>query len=84
MNAAYYAIYEYNESSQRKGDIVDEGIIRDSEDTIYPQQNTGITDLPYECEAHHFKAEGYRIETCNFVITRDIVKQYRTTGNRIL
>lgn len=83
MIAAYYAIYEYNETSQRRGEIVDEGIIRDSEDTIYPQQNTGIKELPYECEVHHFKAIGYRVETCNFVVTRDFVKQFRTTGDKI-
>ena len=84
MIATYYAIYEFNQLSQTKGEIVDEGIIRDTEDTIYPQQNTGIEALPYECEAHKFKAEGYEIEVCSFSITRDFVKQQRTTGNRIL
>ena len=77
MKATYYAIYEYNETSQRRGEIVDDGIIRDSEDNIYPQQNTGIKELPYECEAHHFRANGYRIETFDFSITRDCVKANR-------
>ena len=83
MIATYYAIIEFNESSQRKGEIVLEGIVRNSEDTIYPQQETGIEELPYECELHHFKANGYIIETCNFIITRDIVKQYRINGDEI-
>lgn len=83
MIAVYYAIYEYDETSQTRGEIVNEGIIRDSEDTIYPQQNTGIEELPYECEAHHFRAAGFKIETCSFVITRDFVKQFRTTGDKI-
>jgi hypothetical protein len=83
MTATYYAIVEFNKSSQKKGEIVLEGIVRNSEDTIYPQQETGIEDLPYECELHHFESKGYIIETCNFVITRDIVKQYRTSGDKI-
>ena len=83
MIATYYAIVEFNKSSQKRGEIVLEGIVRDSEDTIYPQQETGIDELPYECELHHFKANGYIIETCNFVITRNIIKQYRTTGDKI-
>lgn len=84
MQATYYAIVEFNQQSQTKGEIVLEGIVRNSEDTIYPSQETGIVDLPYECELHHFKAEGYIIETCNFIITRDIVKQNRTSGDRII
>ena len=84
MTATYYAIYEFNEASQRRGEIVDEGILGNSEDTIYPGQTTGIKELPSEIELHHFKANGYRIETCNFVITRDIVKQFRTSGDRII
>lgn len=83
MIATYYAIVEFNEISQRKGEIVLEGIVRDSEDIIYPQQETGIEELPYECELHHFKAKGYVIETCNFVLTREEVKKNRTTGDKI-
>jgi len=59
MTATYYAIVEFNESSQRRGEIVLEGIVRNSEDTIHPQQETGISDLPYECELQRFKAKGY-------------------------
>ena len=83
MIATYYAIVEFNESSQKRGEIVLEGIVRNSEDIIYPQQETGIEELPHECELHHFEADNYIIETCNFVITRDIVKQYRITGDKI-
>ena len=49
MKAYYYQIKHIIDS-----EIVDEGIIRNSEDTIYPAQNTGINTLPYECECHHF------------------------------
>lgn len=83
MTAIYYAIYEFNESSLTRGEIIEDGILSHSEDTIYPGQTTGIKELPNEVELHHFKADGYRIETCAFVITRDIVKQFRTTGDKI-
>ena len=78
MTGTYYAIKETSTN-----EIVDEGVIRHSEDTIYPGQNTGIDALPSECEAHHFEAKGYSIEICSFSITRDIVKKYHTTGDRM-
>ncbi len=84
MVATYYAIVEFNEPSQMRGEIVLEGIVKDSEDTIYPRQETGIKELPFECELHKFKAEGYIIEYCNFVMTREMVKQNRTTGNKLV
>jgi len=71
MDAYYYQIVEFNELSQREGEIVDEGIIRSSEDTIYPGQNANNSDLPYECEAHHFKAVGYRLNLYSFSISRE-------------
>lgn len=83
MIAIYYAIYEYNESSQRRGEIVEEGIVSNSEETICPRQTTGIEELPFECELHHFKANGYRIEICNFTITREFVIKNRTNGDKI-
>lgn len=70
MYCTYYAIYEFNQLSQHKGELVDEGIIRNSEDKIYPRQNTDIEDLPYECEAHHFQVEGYTIELIQLEITK--------------
>lgn len=84
MIATYYAIFEFNESSQRRGDIVDEGILSHNEDVIYPGQTTGIKELPSECELHHFKAEGYRIETCNFSITRNTVRAFRLNGDTLI
>lgn len=48
MKAYYYEIVEFTESSLHEGEVIDNGIIRDSEDTIYPAQNTGILVLPYE------------------------------------
>ena len=78
MTATYYSIYEFNAQSQVRGEIVDEGIITNSEDTIYPGQNTGIAELPYECDAHHFKVPGYGIEIYDFYITREMVLQNKT------
>ena len=65
MQAYYYQIIK-----DATNEIVDEGIIRDSEDTIYPQQNTGIEDLPYECECHHFKVEGYTCKGTTFEVSK--------------
>ena len=53
--------YFYSIRHKHTGNVVDKGIIRNSEDTIYPQQNTGIEELPYECEAHHFKSTDYEL-----------------------
>lgn len=83
MIATYYAIYEFNEVSLNRGEIILDGIIRNSEDIIYPSQETGINELPSECEAHHFKCDGYKIEICDFTITREFVKKYRTTGDKL-
>lgn len=77
MKAYYYKIVEYNKSSQREGFIIDDGIIRDSEDTIYPSQNTGNYELPYECEAHHFNQEGYRLSGFYFDIPVEVLEQFK-------
>lgn len=77
MKAYYYEIAEFNEASQRKGYIVSDGIITDSEATIYPAQDTGNNELPYECEAHHFRAEGYKLEGFYFDIPFDVIEYYR-------
>lgn len=89
MEAVYYAIYEINVHTAIRGEIVLEGIVSESEGTIYPKQETGIEGLPYECELHHFNADidsmgnTHRIETCNFIITRDQVIKMRTNGDKI-
>lgn len=61
----------YRIKSKISGDVVDEGIISHIEDSIYPAQNTGIVELPYECEAHHFKSSEYDIEFHEFEIVFD-------------
>jgi len=76
MNATYYSIYEYSDLTCLRGEIVDEGIIRDSEDTIYPAQHTGNSDLPYECEAHKFSAKGYQIELIPVYLTREEILKH--------
>lgn len=77
MKAYYYEIVEFNEVSQRKGDIISNGIITDSEATIYPAQNTGNNELPYECEAHHFRVKGYRLNGFYFDIPFEVLDSYR-------
>lgn len=73
---AYYYQIIHNETKE----IIDEGIIRDSEDTIFPRQNTGIKDLPYECEAHHFHAKGYTLVGWYFEVSREQINQGRLVG----
>ena len=58
-------------------ETIDEGIIRDEEDNIYPAQNTGNNNLPYECEAHKFKADGYVLKGFYFNIDHDDLLKYK-------
>jgi hypothetical protein len=78
MTATYYRIIE-----DSTNDIIEEGIVRDSEDRIYHQQTTDIKELPFECELHHFKAKGYTLKQFNFDIPFEVVLKYRTTGDKI-
>jgi hypothetical protein len=78
MLPTYYAIIEV-----ATGDIIIEGIVGHSEDTIYPRQEVDIEVFPWECKIHQFKANGYFIESCRFTISRDDVVRNRTTGDKI-
>ena len=71
MKGTYYGIIDNS-----TGVTVDEGILSHNEDVITPGQNTGIKELPSECELHHFKAEGYHIYTFEFDIPYDELKRY--------
>lgn len=72
MKAYYYKIkHELTE------EIVAEGIIRNSEDTIFPQQESGIEEFPYECEAHHFNHYGYKLSGFEFDIPSHVLFRYR-------
>lgn len=73
MDAYYYCISDATDSS-----VVDEGIIRNSEDMIFPGQNTGLSDLPSEVECHHFKVPGYKITGWTITLNRDIVRRLRS------
>lgn len=58
MEAYCYRIIETSTNQ-----LVDEGVVSESESMIYPAQNTGLYDkLPCECECSHFEADGYEIE----------------------
>lgn len=72
MIAYYYCIFE-----DKTSNTILEGIIKDPEDTIYPQQETGIKELPYECEAHHFQAKGYSIIGFNIDIPIEDIHKYK-------
>lgn len=78
MEAYYYKIIEFNEASQREGEIVADGIVRDVYDCIYPKTNTGIDKLPYEVEVRHFKVDGYKLIGFNIDIPREIVAQFKS------
>jgi hypothetical protein len=71
MTAYYYSIIKLSTNN-----IIDEGIIRDAEDIIYPGQNTdSMYGLPFECEAHHFYAKGYKLIGWSFEISgKDLIK----------
>lgn len=77
MKAKYYAIIN------SQNEIVEDGILGPYDYTIFPGQTTEIKELPSECELHHFKVPGYRIEVCNFVTTREYVMQQRTGGDKL-
>ena len=72
MKAYYYSIRH-----KTSRDIVDEGIITDAEDNIYPRQKTGIKELPSECEAHHFKSDNYELVGWYFDIPFEALLNYR-------
>lgn len=74
MITAYY----YSIVHKVDNEIVDEGIIRDSEDTIYPRQNTGIKELPFECEAHHFTSPNYKLVGWDISLTRDKCRKFKS------
>jgi hypothetical protein len=78
MLAYYYRIYDVKIPSY----TIEEGIIKDCEDTIYPAQNSSseldkYPDLPHECEAHHFKCLGTKIEGYYFNIPVEILNKYK-------
>lgn len=79
MKATYYCIKQIDNNS-----IVLEGIIRNAEDTIHPSQESGIDELPYECELHHFKADGYKAEYVDIDISRTKLLEYAVGCRRII
>ena len=83
QNPPAIVVRPISNDKKEESDII-EGIVRNSEDKIYPGQQVDIEELPFECELHHFKAEGFGIETCDFVITRELVKQYRINGDKLI
>lgn len=69
MQATAYQIIRLSDD-----EVLLEGIVRDSEDRIYPAQEEPylveeFPDMPYECELHHFQVTGCAIKTFNFEIS---------------
>ena len=74
METAVFYVIIANDSNEE----LLSGILRDSEDKIYPSQDIDSTyDLPYECEAHHFQSKDTRIEMWNIEIPRSIIMSQR-------
>lgn len=63
-------------------EILLEGLLRHSEDKIYPAQDEPylldeFPNLLYECEAHHFQCEGLEINTFDFCIPVKELAKYK-------
>lgn len=61
-------------------EVVLEGIVRDTEDDIFPSQEANwlleeFPDLPSQVELHHFKVKGLTLETKSFQITWDEISK---------
>jgi hypothetical protein len=63
-------------------EIVLEGLVSNSEDTIYPAQDEPclleeFPDLPFECDWHHFHCDGLEIHTFDFCIPVSELVRYK-------
>lgn len=77
MKATAYQIIRLSDE-----EVLDEGIVSDSESTIYPAQNEPylveeFPDMPYECELHHFQVTGCAIRTVQFDITWEQANEHK-------
>lgn len=79
MNAIAFKIVEFNEASQREGETIMTGIVRDVYDNIYPKTETGINEMPYEVEIRHFKVSGYKLTYFEFNISYEDSEKFRTS-----
>lgn len=59
--------YFYEIVDKRSGEVILNGIISESEDSIFPAQHTGnYEELPSECEAHKFNGYNKNFELNGF------------------
>jgi len=78
MYLIYYAIYEYCNLTEKKGCLVLDGIVNESEATICPSQESGDVNLPHECELHKFpKLPNYVLETTEINIPVSELLKYK-------
>ena len=81
MNAIVFKITEFTESSLKEGEIIMTGIVKDIYDTIYPQTETGINEMPYEIEIKHFEVNGYKLTYFEVDIPYEDCEKFRTSTN---
>ena len=79
MNAIAYKIVEFNETSQKEGETIMSGIVRDVYDNIYPKTETGIKEMPYEIELRHFNVSGFKKIYFEFEISFEDAEKFRTS-----
>ena len=80
MNAIAFKIVQFNECSQKEGEEIMSGIVRDVYDNIYPQTETGITEMPYEIELRHFKEKGYKITYFEFNLSYNEAEKFKISN----
>lgn len=75
MTAYYFKIVEYNNLTCLTGGIVMEGIVRDEWDSITPQNDTGIVDLPHNTTIKDFSHPDYKLIGYYFTMTEDLCER---------
>ena len=74
--------FAYQIKRKSTNEVLFKGIIRNSEDTIYPAQESPdlleeFSELPYECEFHHFKVTGLVAEGFYFSTTIQELEKWK-------
>ena len=79
MEALAFKIVEFSEASQKEGEIVMAGIVKDVYDTIYPLTDTGIAEMPHETGLRHFRVKGYKLIYFEFDISYDQCIEFKSS-----
>lgn len=77
-----YAV-AYRIKRQDDNQVLVQGIVRNSVDTIFPAPEinklTEFPELPFQCELHKFKVKGLVLETIEFELTWEEVLNKKIT-----